>query len=91
MATPAAEPSDMAIKLSLDVYKDQAEFTDMVRDVAVSLGNKASEEEVREQIKVLLKAVGGDPWKLQSLVKVLGAEMESHLPWARSVGVRIYK
>jgi hypothetical protein len=91
METTEAVPTDVSVLLSADVHQDQANFTEIVRDLIDSTNVKPSEEIVRDRVELLLSTVGRNLLKLHGLVQVVYAEISSGSPWARSVGVRFYR
>jgi len=85
-----AAPADVSSQLSRDVYQEQFDFTELIRDVVASLDSQTSDDTVRDQVDLILALVGRDLLKLHTLAGVVNAKIVGQSSWA-SIGVKFYR
>ena len=90
MAAAPVVLADVSAQLPTDVYQEQFDFTELIRDVVDSVDSQTPDSTVQGQVELLLALVGRDLLKLHALVNVINAKIVSQSSWA-SVGVKLYR
>lgn len=90
MAVATAAPVDVSSQLSRDVYQEQFDFIELIRDVVASLDSQTPDDAVRDQVDLILALVGRDLLKLHALARVVNAKIVGQSSWA-SIGVKFYR
>ncbi|KAL1798863.1 hypothetical protein ACET3X_002900 [Alternaria dauci] len=86
-----SESANMIVHLPDDVYQDQFNFIEVIRDVTESIDSQSSDDMIRTQVQLLLSIVGRDILKLHALVKVVNTKIENHWSWAMTAAVKFYR
>lgn len=90
MAAATTAPVDVSSQLSRDVYQEQFDFIELIRDVVASLDSQTPDDAVRDQVDLILALVGRDLLKLHALARVVNAKIVGQSSWA-SIGVKFYR
>ena len=90
MASATFVVEDVSAQLPNDVYQEQFDFTELIRDVVDSVDSQIPDSTVQAQVQLLLALVGRDLLKLHALVNVVNAKIVSQSSWA-TVGVKLYR
>jgi hypothetical protein len=81
----------MSVQLPTDVYSEQFDFVELVRDVTTSIESQAADDIVRPRVQLILAMIGRDLLKLHTLVEVVNVRIESQLTWATAAAVKFYR
>ncbi|KAI4921238.1 uncharacterized protein J4E92_008227 [Alternaria infectoria] len=90
MASATFVVEDVSAQLPNDVYQEQFDFTELIRDVVDSVDSQTPDSTVQAQVQLLLALVGRDLLKLHALINVVNAKIVSQSSWA-TVGVKLYR
>ncbi|KAI4952717.1 hypothetical protein J4E91_003189 [Alternaria rosae] len=90
MAAAPLALEDVSALLSNDVYQEQFDFIELVRDVVASIDGQNPYGTIRAQVELLLALVGRDLLKLHRLVEVVNTKIASRLSWAVAIGIKFY-
>jgi hypothetical protein len=91
MAADTVAPTGISVQLPADVYKEQFEFVELVRDVIDSIDSQTPDDIVHTQVELLLAIIGRDLLKLHALVEVVNTKIESRSSWATTAAVKFYR
>jgi hypothetical protein len=91
MAVDTVAPIGISVQLPADVYQEQFEFVELVRDVIDSIDSQTPDDIVHSQVELLLAIIGRDLLKLHALVEAVNAKIETRSSWATTAAVKFYR
>jgi hypothetical protein len=91
MATATISSDGISLQLATDVYQEQFDFIELVRDVVASIDNHAPDDLVRSQVQLLLSTVGRDLLKLHALIQVVNTKMQRRPSWVTTTAMKFYR
>jgi hypothetical protein len=92
--TPAPtpeQPAAAAVVLSDDIYSDDQEFRDLLREALEIIDSESGQLVYDTAAGMVVEAIGRDAIKLHALIDVVHAKIVNRRAWAFVAAVKFYR